>query len=334
MHRSRFASPKRPPTQQFTYPAEGIKVMNVYVFMEVNAAQADRLRHVCAPHAVHFHDSSGIGPTPDEAFLAAEVALGCVPADWVAASSRLRWLQLDSTGIDPYCRNDIASKDICISNLRGFYADPVAESCLAGILALNRGIDHMVRLQAERKWVGSAYRSHLHVLTQSKVVIFGCGAIGSRLAGLLAPFGCRIWPFGSEWTEATLDEAVAAADVIACIAPETPRSQNVFDRRRIGLMKRDAILANLGRGSLIDEDALREALEQNRIRGAYLDVTRTEPLPPDDPLWTAPNVILTQHSSGGSVIEQDRKVEFFARGFERYICNLPPVNRVRLDRGY
>ncbi len=308
--------------------------MELFVCIGVDSAQRSRLERIAAGDRVHFAEPASLDGPPDARFLASEVALGSVPPDWVAASSALRWLQLDSTGIDAYLRPDIERSGVRISNLRGFFANPVAESCLAGILALYRGIDRLFVLQRRKEWVGPAYRPRLRLLTGRRVVLFGYGAINRRLAELLRPFGCEIVPFASDWTDEALDRALADADIVACVAPETENTRQAFDRRRLSLLKPGAVFANLGRGSLVDEAALVEALSDGRVSGALIDVTLVEPLPADSPLWDAPNVLLTQHTGGGSDSECDRKIDLFEVNLGRYRRGEAPDNPVDLSRGY
>ncbi len=131
-----------------------------------------------------------------------------------------------------------------------------------------------------------------------------------------------------------LDRAIASADVVVGAAPDTPETRDVFNRRRIGLIRPDAILVNVGRGSLVDEEALAVALHAGRIGGAVLDVTREEPLSPDHALWSCPNLILTQHTGGGTADEIDRKIEWFAENLARYRRGEPLRGVVDLSRGY
>ena len=308
--------------------------MEIFVCLDVSAEQRSRLEGIAGGDRIHFLAESLVGNTPDERFLACEVAFGCIPPAWLAASRALRWLQLESTGFDEYMLAGTADSRVRISNLAGFYADPVAESCLAGILALHRGVDRLVRLQEREQWEGGALRPKLRTLAGRHVVLFGYGAINRRLAELLRPFNCVISAFASDWQSEDLDRALAEADVIACAAPGTDATSLVFDRRRFGLLKPDAVFVNFGRGSLVDESALMEALSEERIAGAVIDVTKTEPLPPGNPLWTSPNLLLTQHSGGGSTSELDGKIDFFAANLERYRRGADPGSLVDFARGY
>ncbi len=308
--------------------------MEIFVCLDMGASQRARLEDVAGRDSMHILPETCAEGDPDPRFLASEVAFGCIPPAWVDASRTLRWLQLESTGVDAYIPPGGAEPRIMISNLAGFYAEPVAESSLAGILALQRGIDQLARMQVREHWEGAAYRPRLRLLAGSRVVLFGYGAINRRLEELLEPFECEVTAFASDWDGEDLDRAVREADIVSCAAPETETTRLVFDRRRIGLLKSDAIFVNYGRGSLVDESALLEALSEQRIAGANLDVTVVEPLSPGDPLWQVPNLLLTQHTGGGSTIELDRKVDVFVAGLERYRRGQKPANLVDFARGY
>ena len=307
--------------------------MELFVCLEVDAVQRARLERLAGSDPIHFLHADEAGAEPDPRFLRAEVALGAIPPAWVGASSALRWLQLDSTGVDGYAGVARAT-GVRVSNLAGFYAGPVAESCLAAMLAVYRGIDRLVRLQDRQEWVGFGIRRELRMLTGRTVVLFGHGAINRRLEELLQPFRCTVLPFASDWRPEALDAALAEADIVACAAPGTDGTRDVFDRDRIGRMRPEAVLINFGRGTLVDEAALVAALEAGRIAGAVLDVTRVEPLLPGDRLWSVPNLLLMQHSGGGSTAELADKVDVFAAGLERYRRGETPDRLVDFDRGY
>lgn len=254
----------------------------------------------------------------------------------LAANAALCWLQLESAGFGEYVGQDWSrpAGPVQVTNLAGFFAEPVAESALAGILALCRGIDRLVRLQDRGIWEGDPIRTRLRRLQGARVVLFGHGAINRRLGALLAPFGCAITPFGRYWTDAELNSALSSADVVACCVPATPQTCGLFNAARIALLRPGAIFCNFGRGSLLDEEALDAALRADRLGGAVIDVTRDEPLPSGHPFWTSPNLILTQHSGGGSADEMDRKITVFLDNLSRFRAGQPLVGLVDFSRGY
>ena len=307
--------------------------MQVFSFLELNAAEEDSLRETVAPDRLILgagHDSVD----PPAEFLASEIAFGDPSRRWVEAHPGPLWLQLDSVAIDEYLELDRDNSSRVITNLAGFFADPVAETILGSILSLARGIDECSQLKRDQCWRGSDLRPELWLLRGRRVVLFGKGSIGDRLRQLLAPFGCETEMFGSDWTDAALDRALANADVIVCAVPDTPQTRGTFDRRRIARIPRSAILVNAGRGSLVDERALADALLGGQLAGAALDVTVEEPLPAAHPFWSCPNLILTQHSAGGTGGEIREKIRFFAENLERYRRGGQLVNVVDFTRGH
>ncbi len=276
-------------------------------------------------------ETLGDGDCPD-GFGTARFAFGNPPAGWIAQAPGLEWLQLESVGFSDYL--SLSAGGPLVTNLVGLFAYPVAESALAGILALNRGIDRLTLLRKDATWLGDDLRPNLHLLTGARALLFGMGAINRRLVELLAPFHCRITTVRSDWQPAALDAALTKADIVACAAPATSATSNVFDARRLSLLPTGALFLNFGRGSLLDEAALADALVGNRLRGAVIDVTRDEPLPTDHPFWTAPRLILTQHSGGGSVDEIDRKIDVFLSNLARFRAGEALQGLADFARGY
>ena len=310
--------------------------MEIFVLEDLADFQKERIRRFAAGDKVHFIDSLPKGADPKFVFDRCEVAFGNPPAEWVAASTAIRWIQLGSVGVNEYIviGRSSAERRVDISNLAGFFADPVAESCLAGILALYRGIDRFAMLKHQKIWTGDANRRRLRLLSGAKAVLFGRGAINRRLAELLEPFNCKIASFGTDWTVNQLDGALETAEIVACAVPDTPRTRGVFSPDRLAKLPRRAVIANFGRGSLIDEDALCSSLMDGRIAGAVIDVTAEEPLPADSRLWNCPNTLLTQHSGGGFVQEADRKIEVFETNLGRFKSGRKPLDIVDFKKGY
>lgn len=305
--------------------------MEIFADIAVNERQRARLGEIAGAAALHFAPQAG-----EAEFRRCAVCFGNPPPAWLGGSEALRWLQLESVGFGEYAALDwtrLAGR-LTVTNLAGFFSQPVAESILAGILALYRGLDELLRLQARGEWQGEALRPGLRTLEGATVVMFGYGAINRRLGELLAPFGCRIRPFGSCWQAGDLDAALAGADIVVCTAPDTPATRGVFDAARLARLPAHALFASFGRGSVVDEAALAAALSGGALGGAVLDVTVTEPLPPDHAFWRAPNTLVTQHTAGGSGAETDRKIEVFAANLERFRRGETLAGVVDFARGY
>jgi phosphoglycerate dehydrogenase-like enzyme len=304
----------------------------IFCAFRLNAAKERRLRESIGDAGLHGGPSSADRP----AFDRCEIAFGNPPASWIAKSPRLRWVQLESVGFGEYMALDwaVLGPRVRITNLAGFFAEPVAESILAGVLALYRGIDRLAVLRERREWVGDPLRPELRTLSGATVVLFGRGEINNRVAELLAPFRCGVTAFGRDWDARALDRALAEADIVISAVPDTGRTRNVFDRARLAKLKRGALFLNFGRGSAVDDDALADCLESGAVGGAVIDVTRDEPLPSGHRFWTTRNLILTQHSGGGTADEIDRKIEVFLDNLARYRRGEPLHGMVDFSRGY
>lgn len=303
-------------------------MMRIAVCVSLPPPLLDHLRAAASPIQVEVV----LGDAPADA----EIVFGNPAPSVVTGNLALRWLQLESVGFGEYAALDWSRPHgaVQVTNLAGFFADPVAESALAGILALYRGIDRLVTLRDRAEWQDDTIRPTLRTLVGARVVLFGMGAINRRLAALLAPFGCTITGFASGFDPSALDHALSRADIVVATVPHTPATQGLFDADRLALLPPKAILCNFGRGSLIDEQALAAALGAGRLGGAVIDVTRAEPLPQGHPFWSCPNLLLTQHSGGGTGDELARKVEVFLANLQRFRAGEPLQGLVDFTRGY
>jgi glyoxylate/hydroxypyruvate reductase len=264
-------------------------------------------------------------------FRTCEICYGNPPLDWLANNETLLWLQLNSTGLDPYQK--LTDYHFKLTNLKGFFGQSVAETALAGILGMYRRIDHLARLQSNKTWVGAPLRASLHLLSKSKVLILGSGAIGLKIKDLLSGFQCNTTILNSK-TITQLADYLPNTDILIAALPETKETIGLLNKAYLTMLKPSALFVNVGRGSAVDEEYLIKILEENKIFGAVLDVTEKEPLPKESPLWAMENVLLTQHSSGGWAEEAAEKVIFFLRNLARFESGEELVNNVDLVKGY
>ncbi|MDH3659202.1 MAG: D-2-hydroxyacid dehydrogenase [Alphaproteobacteria bacterium] len=294
----------------------------------LSSEQQLRLRAGVGDWDVRFQDPAEVSDCP--------VIFGNPEPDVVTGNPALRWMQLESVGFGEYADLDLTRPNgmVQITNLASFFADPVAETALAGILALGRSIDRLAVLQQRAEWVGDPLREDLRLLKGANVLLFGYGAINRRVAELLGPFGCRIDHLASGWTDDALDTALADADILIAAAPDTPKTRGLFDQPLLARMKPGAVFCNFGRGSLVDEAALADALEAGQLGGAVIDVTEDEPLPVDHAFWRCPNTIVTQHSAGGTADELDRKIDVFLANLARHQNSEPLEGLVDFAKGY
>ncbi|MDI1320348.1 MAG: NAD(P)-dependent oxidoreductase, partial [bacterium] len=225
-----------------------------------------------------------------------------------------------------------------VTSSSGVFADPCAQQMLAGMLALARNLPAQLRNQAgPREWRYLEDRFTATVLTGQSVLLLGFGAIGRRLAELLAPFGGKVTayrrtPRGDEGiaivTEAGLAPALAAADQVVNLLPDSSATQGFMNAARFAAMKRGARFYNVGRGTTVDQAALIAALTSGQLGGAYLDVMEPEPLPPEDPLWSAPNCFLTCHIGGGTRDQDEKLVRQFLENLRRFQAGEPLIDRI------
>ena len=244
-------------------------------------------------------------------------ALPCAP-EWVEGAvcnglflyhpmelfPNLRFIQLTSAGFDRVDMGAVQTRGIEIHNAHGVYSIPMAEFAVSGVLQLYKEARFFAGNQRARRW--EKHRS-LRELFGKTIVILGCGSVGTECAKRFSAFGCRVMgcdiaPREDAAYEAmlpleSLDELLPEADVLVLTVPLTPETQRIMDSRRLSLMPESAVVVNISRGKVLDENALIEQLSACRLSGAVLDVFETEPLEDDSPLWSMDNVILTPHNS-------------------------------------
>lgn len=218
---------------------------------------------------------------------------------------------------------------IAFASSSGVHATPLAEWSLFGILAFTKGLP---RLEADRRAKHWAPHFPVDELRGTTVLVVGLGAIGREVARLAEAFGMRV--LAVRRSEGDLDELLPEADSIVVTLPLTRETRGVIDRRRIGLMKPGVVFVNVGRGAVVDEDALVEALRSGHVRGAALDVFTAEPLPQDSPFWELENVIVSPHTAALSSHENERIVELLAENLRRYLAGEELVSRIDTDLFY
>jgi phosphoglycerate dehydrogenase-like enzyme len=253
------------------------------------------------------------GGQRDPTIAGAEVAFGQPdPVDCIEVST-LRWVEVSSAGYTRYdneaFRQALRARGAAFTNASLVYSDACAEHVLAMMLALGRQLlfSHSIQL-GDHSWPYDGTRNGARLLTGKTVVLLGFGAIGRRLAELLAPFGVKLYalrrrihsePGVRVVPEEDLSKVLAEADHVVNVLPENEETLNYVNARRIACFKPGARFYNVGRGATVDQAALIEGLKSGRVGAAYLDVTVPEPLPPSHPLWTTPNCYITPHSAGG-----------------------------------
>lgn len=311
--------------------------MQLFVFSALDApARAHLLRHLPADVVPTFRLDFPHEAAQRAALHAADLLLGNPPAAWLSPlPPRLRFWQIDSAGFDQYHQLTPAFP---VANVGDYFAWPCAETIVAAILAHYRHLDTLAVLQHQRRWVGAPIRKQLRLLRGQRVVILGAGAIGRAVAEQLSGFRCQVQllartdPQAQLHSRAELLAALPETDLVINCLPGSARG--FFAADLIGAMCPGSVYASVGRGTTTDEPALIDALQRGHLGGAVLDVTAQEPLPADHPLWTMPQVLLTQHSAGGQPREDEGKVDIFLANLQRLLHGEQPENLVQLGRGY
>ena len=327
--------------------------MNVIVLIHsgfrmwtIPEAQVEALRARFPEHAfLHARDDD----QGEMLIGGADVAFsGQITPRQLQRAGRLRWIHSPSAGIAGLLSPQLVSSPIVVTNARGLSAETIAEHVVALTLALFRRLPLAVRRQQERVWaqdeVGAPPATR--TIAGSRVLIVGLGGIGRAAALRLHALGARVTgtrrsPSGS--VPAGVDEVRGAgdlhlllphADVVVLAAPQTAETRDLLGAAEIAHMKRDAVLINVSRGGLVDEEALSDALRSGRLAGAAIDVARGEPLPPDHPLWDVPNLLITPHTAGFRADHWDASVELFAENLRRFAAGEPLRNVVDKQAGY
>ena len=266
-----------------------------------------------------------------------------VPMDWdrVVEQGRLKWIQSSAAGLDHCLVPSVVESEIAVTSASGVLADQVAEHTLALLLGLLRGLPTFFRAQQNREFIRRPTRD-LHFQT---VGIVGLGGNGRRLVEVLAPWKVRIlatdyFPFDKPpeveelWPADRLIDLARAVDILILAAPLNPSTRGMIDRQVFGAMKKGSILINVARGGLVVEADLVTALSSGHLWGAGFDVTATEPLPPDSPLWELPNIIITPHVGGQFARRIDQMTDFFCENLRRYLHGEPLNNLVDKRLGF
>lgn len=262
---------------------------------------------------------------PDPALEQADVAFGQPDVRQVMQTTRLRWVAVTTAG---YTRYDTAefkeafrAREAAFTNASSVFADPCAQHALAMMLAFGRQLLPSFRDQlTDQSWHYTERRYDSRLMTNETVLMLGYGAIGRRLAELLAPYRMKLFAVRrrvySEMgvhiiPEDKLSSVIATADHVVNVLPDNESTLNYVNARRLKSCKRGAKFYNVGRGTTVDQNALLEALISGRLSAAYLDVTDPEPLPPSHPLWTTPNCYITPHTAGGRRDQDEAIVQHF-----------------------
>ena len=311
---------------------------------------------------IHSHPAKQIGDVPNRVLKNAEVfyTVGVLPP--AGTETPIKWVQCHFAGVDGLLKSPfmVENPEITVTSTRGIHASNIGEYVMGMIISLGHRVPAMGGDQREKIWSEERFKRFLPTeLRHSTVGILGYGAIGREVARLCKAFGAQVLatkrdlkvqeqagyiqegtgdPEGAYFDRLYPPQAtrfmVKDCDFVVITLPYTDETANSFNADVIEAMKPGSFLINVGRGGIVDEDALVAALESGKIAGAAMDVFATEPLPANHPLWTAPNFILTPHIAGNTADYNDKAAEVFEDNLRRYLEGRPLQNVVNRADGY
>jgi len=304
--------------------------------------------------------------TPEEALTAvvdADAFYGKITPPLLAAATRLRWIQTPTASLEHYMFPELIAHPCQLTNMRGLFSDVIADQVFGYILCFARNLQHYFLHQLAKHWepmggetarvsltsgpglTNDIDRAHMH-LSDCTLGIVGLGSIGREIACRARAFRMRVVAVDPQtdlkpsevaelWSPTELPRLLAASDFVVIAAPQTPKTVKLFRREQLQQMKRSAYLINIGRGALLDLNDLVEAIRNDEIAGAALDVFETEPLPEEHPLWDMlDRVLITPHVAGYSPRIAERHRAVLLDNVRRFVAGEPLRNIVNKAEWY
>ena len=270
-----------------------------------------------------------------------EILYGTVPESALPHATSLQWVMQPFVGVEGSMYPAFKESPITLVNSRRLYGPQLAEHAFALLLSLTRGIHTQLDLMREKEW------KWLPCVEVSGMTmgILGLGGIGRAVAQRAKAFDFNVIAVDPEPMDKpdTVDELgqldwlpefLSRSEVLTVCCPITPQTHKLLSHAEFDALPEGSFFINVSRGKVVDEEALIAALESGKVAGAGLDVTYTEPCPPDNPLWTLPNVILTSHTAGASQNIAKRAMELFIDNMHKYVNGEPLTNVVDKEKGY
>lgn len=273
-----------------------------------------------------------------------DILIGNPPPEFLHGSPRLRWLQCNSAGTEPFIQPGVLHANTLLTNATGAYGLAISEHMLGMLLEIFKRLHTYRDAQHLHQWQS---QGRVRSIEGSTILVLGMGDIGGEFARKVKALGATV--IGVRRTDtrkpdyvdelhltADLDALLPLADVVAVTLPGNRETANLLDRRRIQMMKPGAVVLNVGRGIIIDTEALCDALESGQLGGAGLDVTDPEPLPPEHRLWDIPNAVITPHISGFYHLPEtlERILRISADNLKAYMEGRPLRNQIDFSTGY
>jgi len=296
---------------------------------------SDRLRKdFPSIEVVHLSDYDRVTDEIADADIAIAWSLR---GEHIRAARKLKWIHSTATAVHALMSPELRASNIIVSNARDVHGPVVAEHALALVFALAKRLPQAIRYQQQKHWAQSDMwqaDERPHELRDATIVIVGVGGIGRPLAKMAGALGMRVIGVrqhperqvegvDAQYSFDEIENALREADFVVLAVPVTRKTHHLMNAARLACLKRDAYLINVGRGVLIDEDALIDALRARRFAGAALDVTTQEPLPPESPLWQMDNVLITPHIAGVTGKMWERHYDMFVENLQRFLRGEP-----------
>lgn len=316
--------------------------MNVLVTIPLAEGHEEKLRDAAPDYIFRLLEKESAVTQEDVDF--ADILLGNVSPSFLKGRKKLKWLQTASAGVEPYLPPGTLPENTLLTNATGAYGLAIAEHMLGMLLGVIKKLAQYRDRQHEEAWesLGS-----VKSIVGSTVLVLGLGDIGGEFAKRCKALGATVIgmrrsntakpDYADEiYLTAELDNVLPRADVVAIALPGTDKTTNLMNRSRIEKMKDGAVIVNVGRGKIIDTDALCDALESGKLMGAALDVTEPEPLPKGHRLWKIPTAVITPHISGYFHLKytHDKVIEICANNLARFHDGKPLQNKVDFRIGY
>ncbi|MDA1337477.1 MAG: D-2-hydroxyacid dehydrogenase [bacterium] len=260
----------------------------------------------------------------------------------LSRAEKLQWVHSFSAGMDRVLTPELVNSSVLASNSSGIHATPIAEHIIAFLLIFTRQLYQSFRNQQEKTWQRI---NELTELKEKTVLVIGLGKIGSETARIASCFGAHVIALDTKGKEKPsfveelgvieqLAPFLGRADFVILTLPHTKETHHFINKESLEMMQSHAVLVNIGRGGVVDEQALVVALKEKRIGGAALDVTEEEPLPEESPLWSMENVIITPHHSGISERYMERAIDLFCVNLKAYLAGEDLPSLVDKSAGY
>jgi len=316
-----------------------MQVKTILVLLPIKEEQKHVLEQE-APDANYVYTTADVLTV--ETLQMADIIIGNPPPEMLCDAPQLKWIQLNSAGSDAYVKNGVLKANVLLTNATGAYGLAISEHMIGMLLQLIKKLHIYRNNQKSHLWQDEGEVKSIY---HSKVLIIGLGNIGGEFAKKLKAFGAYTIGVKRTFTakpdfidelyvQDKIDELLPLADVVAITIPSTKETYKMFSLERLNRMKKGAVLLNVGRGDVVDTEALCDAVESGHLSGAGLDVTDPEPLPANHRLWDIENMILTPHISGGYHIPETLEaiIDISAGNLKRFMAGEKLVNLVNFKQ--